>query len=87
MPNVAVSGDLAVGAVSGSSGATINGIAIVLDGDPVESHPPCPLDPIHCNATMGSSKQVTVNGIVVVVNGDLATCRHPISASTSVSID
>lgn len=83
---IAVSGDSAGGAVSASGHLTLNGSAVVVDGDGVAPHPPCPTVPIHCNATMTASSHLMLNGSDVVVGGDAATCGHTITASGHVTL-
>lgn len=83
---VCVNGDVAGGAIGASAATTIGGIPVALDGDSVAAHPPCPQVPIHCAATMTTTRATNINGVPIVVQGDPATCGHGAVASTGVTI-
>lgn len=62
-----------------------DGIAVVVLGDGVTPHPPCPDEPIHCAASMaGASSKVFIGGIAAVRAGDAASCGHAASGSGKV---
>ena len=62
----------------GQGWVSIDGDLVVVVGDAVASHPPCPLPPSHCAATMATgSAWVTIDGIAICRAGDAATCAHP----------
>ena len=85
-----VSLDRAEGIQLGNSGSpwTVDGQSIVLVGDAVQSHPPCPVVPIHCAPTMAQgSSWFTLDGIPVCAAGDLATCGHPSTGRAWFDID
>jgi len=84
MPNVAVTGDLAGGAVTGNiTGVTINGKTVVGAGSVVAPHGNSP----HNAATMtASSTGITIGGIIPCVTGDAATCGHTITGTSTVTI-
>ena len=88
MPDIALVGDLAGGAIQDTldAGVTIDGTVVALAGDAVTAHPPCPKVPAHCSASTTASSQVTVNGVAIVLDGDPATCGHGAAASSGVSI-
>ena len=62
----------------------VNGAPIALVGDPVTSHG----TDTHAAAVLAVSKPrtVVVGGIPVVTTGDLATCGHPVVATSNVVI-
>jgi len=86
MPGVArVGADNAVGTHlgGGQSFVRINGDLIVLLGDSVAAHPPCPDVPVHCAPVMTESSSLTrINGKYICRQGDAASCGH---TSTGVS--
>ena len=66
----------------GQSWVTIDGAAVVLVGDDVASHVPCPVPASHCAATMvGGSDWVTIDGIPICRAGDAASCGHTSTGS------
>jgi uncharacterized Zn-binding protein involved in type VI secretion len=55
-----------------------------------DSHPPCPLPPIHCSQqwTMVQGSPTTfIEGIPVCRAGDLASCGHPTTGTPNVKAD
>ena len=53
------------------------GKTVQLLGDPVASHAPCPVVPIHCAAVMSEgSSWATLDGIPIVRQGNSASCGH-----------
>lgn len=83
MPACSISGDTAGGAISPSGYASFNG-RVVVQGDAVASHAPCPIVPVHCAASTTASGHVTLNGIPITVAGDAATCGHSATGSSHV---
>lgn len=85
---VSTDSDNAVGdLIPSQSSVFVGGQAVIVHGDSVESHPPCPVPVEHCSATMiAAGTTVFVNGINVVMEGDLATCGDPATGSGSVFI-
>ena len=72
----------------GQSGVTIDGARVVVRGDAVAAHAPCPDVPVHCAATMvGASAGVTINGIPVCRAGDAASCGHASTGAATVTIN
>ena len=80
MPGVARTGMDAAGGAQlggGQNWVTVDGARVVVRGDPVQSHAPCPTVPSHCAATMaGASNWWTIDGIGVCRAGDAASCGH-----------
>jgi len=74
--------DFAGGAqmAGGQDWVTCEGQLVVVDGDPVESHPPFPphtsMPPM-----IASSDWFTIDGIKVVAEGDIAVCGHATTGS------
>ena len=67
----------------GQSFVRINGNLIVLLGDSVDAHAPCPDVPVHCLPVMATSSSLTrINGTYICRQGDTASCGH---ASTGAS--
>lgn len=65
----------------------VNGEKVIVNGDGVASHAPCPDPASHCSATMvAGSKNVFIGGIAVCNAGDSATCGHTASGSTNVFV-
>lgn len=89
MSGVARVGDDTAGGTQlggGQSFVRINGSLIVLLGDAVEAHPPCPDIPVHCAPVMASSSSLTrINGIYICRQGDVASCGHPSTGSSWVT--
>lgn len=85
MPGVARVGSDSAGGTQlggGQSWVRIDGDLVVVRGDQVASHAPCPTVPIHCSATMaGASSWVRIDGIPICRAGDAATCGHPSTGS------
>ena len=85
MPGVArVGSDTAGGTQLGGGQAwvRIDGDLVVVVGDGVASHAPCPRVPSHCAATMAQgSAWVKIDGIPICRAGDAATCGHPSTGS------
>ena len=66
----------------GQSWVTIDGAPVVLVGDAVASHAPCPHPPSHCAATMATgSDWVTIGGTPICRAGDTASCGHASTGS------
>ena len=86
MPAASINGDTCVGAIT-PSGHAIWGARVVRDGDPVASHPPCPVVPIHCSPVTTATSHVILNGINVTMAGDPATCRDPATGSSHVILE
>ena len=88
MPGVArVSSDTAGGTQlgGGQSWVKIGGDLVVLVGDAVAAHAPCPVAPAHCAATMAAgSAWVKIDGIPICRAGDAATCGHTSTGSSWV---
>ena len=88
MPGVArVSADTAGGTQlgGGQSWVSIGGNLVVLIGDAVASHAPCPVPASHCAATMAAgSAWVRIDGIPICRAGDAASCGHPSTGSAWV---
>ena len=81
MPSAVRIGDVneAGGAIAGTPQSTvfINGILASVIGAPVAPHPPCPLPPSHCAATVVSgSTTVFISGIPATKIGDSDSCGH-----------
>ncbi|XWN29758.1 MAG: hypothetical protein ROR55_19975 [Devosia sp.] len=65
------------------------GLLVSVDGSIGTSHPPCPLDPVHCQGnwvTANGADWVRINGIPVNRTGDADTCGH-VRAGTDSIID
>jgi len=63
--------------------ATWNGNPIAIVGCPVQPHPPCDDEPVHCSAVMAEGDpKVTINGIPVCFRGHVASCGHPATGRT-----
>ena len=88
MPGVARVGSDAAGGTQlggGQDFVTIGGNLVVLVGDAVQSHAPCPIVPIHCAARMAAgSAFVTIEGVAICRAGDAATCGHASTGSVWV---
>ena len=72
----------------GQSWVTVGGRAIVVRGDAVASHAPCPDVPAHCAATMTATAAawVTIDGTPVCVAGDAASCGHTTTGADWVDV-
>jgi len=58
---------------------TVDGQPVATDGDSVSSHPPCPVEPIHCEGncfTANGATWFTIDGIPVNRDGDADNCGH-----------
>ena len=88
MPGVSRDNDTAEGdLIPSQSTVYADGKLIIVHGDDVVAHPPCPDIQIHCVATMiGGSNNVFIGGIAVVNKDDLATCGHQSTGSTTVFV-
>lgn len=90
MPGVARVGmDTAGGGqLGGGQGwVSIEGALVVVRGDPVASHAPCPTVPAHCAATMaGASSWMTIDGVGVCRAGDAASCGHASTGSAWMDV-
>ena len=88
MPGVArVGADSAGGAQlgGGQDWVRIDGDLVVLVGDAVASHAPCPVPASHCAATMAQgSDWVRIDGIPICRAGDVASCGHASTGSAWV---
>ena len=86
MPGISRDNDTAAGDLVPSQGTVYaNGEALIVLGDSVASHAPCPIPASHCAATMGqASSTVFVGGIGVCRAGDTATCGHVATGSGNV---
>lgn len=81
--NDTAAGDL----VPSQSTVYANGEKVIVHGNSVVPHPPCPVVPVHCAATMiAGSKNVYIGGIRVVNAGDSATCGHKSTGSGNVFV-
>ena len=85
MPGVArVTDDTAGGTQLGGNQhwVYIDDTLVVVRGDDVLSHPPCPQVPAHCAAVMvGASSWVYIDDRPICRAGDLASCGHPSTGS------
>ena len=71
----------------GQDYVTIDGHRVVVRGDAVASHAPCPDVPSHCAATMvGAVDWITIDGVPVCVAGDAASCGHATTGSDWVTV-
>ena len=80
MPSVQRVGDTdsAGGAATGGIGSVrVNGRNIIVNGNSVTRHPPCPKPSTHCSATTSNgSGSVRAGGIPVVYTGASDICGH-----------
>ena len=79
--------DTAGGTITGGgqSWVRIDGNAVAVVGDAVQSHAPCPTIPSHCAAMMAAgSAWVRIDGIAICRAGDAATCGHAATGSAWV---
>ena len=88
MPGVSRDNDTAVGdLIASQSTVFANSNAIIIDGDGVAPHVPCPVVPVHCAATMSAgSNNVFIGGTAVVNAGDSASCGHTSTGSGNVFV-
>ncbi len=88
MPGVARVGSDTAGGTQlggGQDWVKIGGDKVVVRGDAVQSHPPCPRVPVHCSAVMvGASSWVKIDGIPICREGDAASCGHTSTGSSWV---
>ena len=69
----------------GQSWVKIDGAPVVLVGDAVAGHPPCPHVPVHCAPAMAQgSVWVRIDGIPICRAGDAASCGHTSTGSAWV---
>jgi len=92
MANIVLNNDLSNGhggfpatKAQASSSVTINGIAIVLEGDPYEAHSDA--TSTHTPVAIGNSS-ITINGTKIVLSGASlgVGCGDTATASSSVSV-
>ncbi len=90
MPGAArVGADTAGGAQlgGGQDWVSIDGALVVVLGDRVGAHPPCPTVPAHCAPTMAAaSTWMTIDGRGVCRAGDAASCGHATTGSDWVDV-
>jgi len=88
MPGVSRDNDTAVGdLIPSQTTVKAEGEEIIVHGNSVASHAPCPTPGSHCAATMvAGSDDVYVGGIAVVNLGDSASCGHTSTGSTTVFV-
>ena len=88
MPGISRDNDTAGGdLVPSQSTVFANGHLVIVDGDDVVSHAPCPVPASHCSATMiAGSNNVFIGGKAVVNAGDSATCGHTSTGSSTVNV-
>ena len=88
MPGISRDNDTAGGDLIKSQDTVFaDGEKVILHGNSVASHSPCPSPASHCSATMvAGSNNVFVGGIAVVNLGDSATCGHTSTGSTTVFV-
>lgn len=88
MPGISRDNDTAGGdLIPSQSTVFANNEEVIVDGDSVAAHPPCPAVPVHCAPTMiAGSKEVYIGGIAVVNEGDSATCGHTSTGSSDVYV-
>ena len=88
MPGVARVGSDTAGGTQlggGQDWVKIDGDPVVLIGDGVASHAPCPRVPSHCAASMAQgSSWVKIDGIPICRAGDAASCGHASTGSAWV---
>lgn len=85
MPGVARKGSDSAGGThlgGGQDWVKIDGDLVVLVGDGVAAHPPCPDIPVHCAPTMAQgSAWVKIDNTPICRAGDAATCGHASTGS------
>ena len=88
MPGISRDNDTAVGdLITSQDSVYANGEYVIVDGNSVVSHAPCPVPASHCSATMGAgSNNVFAEGIAVVNEGDSASCGHTSTGSGDVIV-
>jgi uncharacterized Zn-binding protein involved in type VI secretion len=89
MPGISRNGTDSAGGALISSQSTVkaNGANVIVNGNSVASHAPCPDPASHCAATMSAgSNNVFIGGIAVVNAGDSASCGHSASGSNDVFV-
>ena len=89
MPNIILHGDPTTGhggfpstKANATSSVTINGKAIVLNGDAYDSHSNVVT---HVSPTIIASSGITINGKKVALHGDKLSCGDTATATSSVS--
>lgn len=71
----------------GQDWVAIDGRRVVVRGDAVASHAPCPDVPSHCAATMvGAVDWIRIDGVPICVAGDAASCGHATTGSDWVTV-
>ena len=80
MSNVIIQSELYVPTVSN---VLVNGKPVIVMGDMVIGHYPCPKPSSHCSATTIGTSTVLVNGKRLCKMGDMATCGHPLIPTQS----
>ena len=89
MPGVARVGTDSAGGTQlggGQNFVRIDGALVVVVGDAVAGHAPCPAVPSHCAPTMaGGSAFVRIGGAPVCRAGDAASCGHTSTGSDWVT--
>ena len=84
---VGVHGDAAGGAVTASANVSIDGARIIVRGDAVASHAPCPIPASHCAATMAdSAPEISIDGIRIQLTGSPASCAHTLVGTSGVGV-
>jgi len=88
MPGISRNNDTAGGdLVPSQSTVFANGELVIVNGNSVVSHSPCPVPASHCSATMiAGSNNVFIGGIAVVNAGDSASCGHTSTGSSDVIV-
>ena len=88
MPGISRDNDTAGGDLIPSQTTVFaEGEEVIVHGNDVVSHSPCPVPASHCSATMvAGSDDVYVGGIAVVNLGDSATCGHTSTGSSTVHV-
>lgn len=85
MPGVARVGSDTAGGTQlggGQNWVKIDGDLVVLVGDGVASHPPCPNPATHCAASMAAgSAWVKIDNVPICRAGDAASCGHASTGS------
>lgn len=88
MPGISRDNDSAGGdLIPSQSTVYANNEKVIVDGDSVASHAPCPDPASHCSATMSAGSNNVFIGETAVVNaGDSASCGHTSSGSGNVFV-
>ena len=83
---VCVDGDLAGGTMRVHVATRVGSRRVVVRGDRVNSHAPCPVPATHCSAVMTTTVSTNIDGVPIVIEGDPATCGHLAVSRTEVTI-